>query len=369
MDEIQVSRLGLCHLSRRLGHLFRDLIRDVNGAVLVAVDQVAGLDEHPADVYRDHVLSDLDLAVGYHGSGGKAEKGNLANLVQIADGAIGNQAYDADPLVGVAGDVAMEAGVAGRIALVLHDQDARLRYPLHLFEEIEPVFARDGPVAENGLDFGSDGVAQHDTHVGIEALDLRPGVALEAMPNLEGFDGVGTRAAVDGAQRLVLVMGKFNGHTTSPSKSIGALEASRGHCSTESPPRRQKPSNWPTAACGQRLQPGRKHAPSSQLRAWCLVAEQLLLPAAYLRRASSGLLGIYLKGHLQQLLRAGALRQQPRREMQLLPIVKEEDGDLLSTLVLLDAVNGCPEGAATCHLASHPAAPYSPCRPDRRPER
>src|SRR5262249_49137631 len=150
----------------------RDLGRDGHDAVLIEVDDVAGLDPHAADLDGNAEVHHVDVGVRDGDvRGGKLEL-ERAHLVEIADGSVGHDADTAKRR----GDIRLRPPPLGalpaRLVDVVDDDDSRGG---DAHDEVPPaVEARamtvDGAVL--GADHARGGVSHEGAQLGEEPADL-----------------------------------------------------------------------------------------------------------------------------------------------------------------------------------------------------
>jgi len=172
---------------------------DEGGAVLVAVEEVAGVDEEAEDLDGAVELLEVGVAVGDVEAGGEEVEAEGADLVDVADGAVGEEALGAERLMDIGVDLA-PVGAAGDGAQVLDDGDLGAGGVLGV---LPVVFAVDVARVGRGLagvDGGGAGVADHGAEVGEDAVDAGSGVGELAGHHLERFDGVGYCAGVEATE-------------------------------------------------------------------------------------------------------------------------------------------------------------------------
>lgn len=176
-----------------------DLFGDEGGAVFVAVEEVPGVDEEAEDFDGAAELFEVGVAVGDVEAGGEEVEAEGFHLVDVADGAVGEEALGAEGAVDIGVDLA-PVGAAGDGAQVLDDGDFGAGGVLG----VSPVvFAVDVARAGGGLigmDGGGAGEADHGPEFGEDAVDAGSGVGEFAGKHLEGFDGVGYGAGIEATE-------------------------------------------------------------------------------------------------------------------------------------------------------------------------
>ena len=123
--DFQQRALAALDLDAGRGQPWRDLVGDQANAVLVGVDQVAGVDLDPADHDRRAEIDQPDVGVADAGVQAEELESERLDLVQVARAAAGDVADAAELLVDRRGDLAELGTQAGRVVEVPADRDLR----------------------------------------------------------------------------------------------------------------------------------------------------------------------------------------------------------------------------------------------------
>src|SRR5262249_41940873 len=123
-EVVQHDGFGIHVCRAGVRHLRGDLQWDGGDAVAVAVEQVAGVDGHAADVDREVDGRDVAVPVRADGAAGEAGELEALDLVEVAAGTGRDEAGGPEGLVGRAHHLAEGRG-RGRVVDVLEDDDGR----------------------------------------------------------------------------------------------------------------------------------------------------------------------------------------------------------------------------------------------------
>src|SRR5437879_9696758 len=100
-------------------------MRDGDGAVLVRMNQIPGIDQKAAHFDRRAEIDQVNVRVRDDGGGGEELEAERPHLVQIADAAVGDGAEAAERLVDVTVYLAPERADRARLVDILDDGDPR----------------------------------------------------------------------------------------------------------------------------------------------------------------------------------------------------------------------------------------------------
>src|SRR3989441_161247 len=180
-DDLPLVRLDL---RDRLGEAVGDLGRDRERAMVVGVDQVAGLHPEPADLDGQAEIDHVH----------EAER---AYLVEVPHRAVREDAGAAERLVDVRLDLAPLRPLAARIVEIVDDDDAWGRDG----QDVVPPRERGGPVPLPGRGLGADqrrdGVTGEGSELGEERADLGGHEPLASRTDVERLDPVREARARD----------------------------------------------------------------------------------------------------------------------------------------------------------------------------
>ena len=187
-----------------LSDLRCDFVWDLERAMLVGVQKVAGMDRDAADGHRLADLDEVHIGMRDEELLGEELEAELTDLIQIANAAVCDEADGVQGMMNVAVDFAPE-GADGRLVEVLDDDDAGRGHALNEGVPFEGGLAL-GILGggDAGADLGGGGVAHDGRQLRESAQDVRAEEAGRAALQVEGFDRVADGGGGPGLKGLEL---------------------------------------------------------------------------------------------------------------------------------------------------------------------
>ena len=214
--------IGGAQLSRQLDHLLlllsdscshcwqltRQVLRNIDNAVSITVDQIAGLNLQPSNLDWASEFDNVDIGTGDRQPAGKDLEVTRLDTVQLAGGSVRYRAYASQGLQDVHVDYSQESADAWLLICILHDDYARRRYA---GDVLPPISSFDVPASHGRRmrrSYLAGGrIADQGRKILEQATEARRGKPLVAQPDAEGLYGVGYDTRVE-CPKLVDLLGR-----------------------------------------------------------------------------------------------------------------------------------------------------------------